>query len=120
MNVRATLVSNEQAAKTMKPGDGALDALALASDALAALDQPYVMPNPHAWAHWRRLRALRRRDFRSAPRPRGVGSRRPLVHLAARDDGGTVPKRARRTAQPIGEFGAKWPDLAPRSMCKTL
>lgn len=38
MNVRAPLVSNEQAAKTMQPGGGALDDPALASEALAALD----------------------------------------------------------------------------------
>jgi hypothetical protein len=38
MKVRAPLVSNEQAAKSMKPGDGALDDPALASEALAALD----------------------------------------------------------------------------------
>ena len=36
MNVRATLVSNEQAAKTMKPGDGALDPPATRQAAVSA------------------------------------------------------------------------------------
>lgn len=38
MDVGAALVANEQASKSMKPGDGALDDPALASEALAALD----------------------------------------------------------------------------------